>query len=75
MVHSMPLKNGQSFKVKIGTFGTSLVKYNVMNTCIGFWQIAETDARELKLRVDALSTNNLSDTMKTSMSCTKSYVH
>ena len=43
MVHSMPLKNvsGQSFKVKIGTFGASLVKYNVMNTRIGLWQIAE----------------------------------
>ena len=37
------LKNasGQSFKVKIGKFGMSLVKYNVMNTRIGFWQIAE----------------------------------
>ena len=60
MVHSMPLKNisGQSFKVKIGTFGTSLVKYNVMNTRIGFWQIAETGAMGFKLRVDALSTNN-----------------
>ena len=60
MVHSMPIKNvsGQSFKVKIGTFGASLVKYNVMNTRIGFWQIAETDARGLKLIVDALSTNN-----------------
>ena len=60
MVHSMPLKNVSelSFKVKIGTFGTSLVKYNVMNTCIGFWHMAETDARGLKLRVDALSTNN-----------------
>ena len=43
MVHSMLLKNvsGQSFKVKIRTFGTSLVKYSVMNTRIGFWQIAE----------------------------------
>ena len=43
MMHSMPLKNvsGQGFKVKIRTFGTSLVKYNVMNTCIGFWQVAE----------------------------------
>ena len=50
--------SGQSFKVKIGTFGASLVKYNVMNTRIGFWQIAETDARGLKLIVDALSTNN-----------------
>ena len=60
MVHSMPLKNvsGQSIKVKIGTFGTSLVKYNVINSCIGFCQIAETDTRGLKLRVDALSTNN-----------------
>ena len=60
MVHSMPLKNvsGQSFKVKIETFGTSLVKCNAMNTRIEFWQIAETDARGLELRVDALSTNN-----------------
>ena len=49
MVHSMSLKNvsGQSFKVKIGTFGTSLIKYNVTNTRIGFWQIAETDAGDL----------------------------
>ena len=60
MVHSMPLKNvsGQSFKVKIGAFETSLVKFNGMNTRIGFWQIAETDARGFKLRVDAFSTNN-----------------
>ena len=60
MLHSMSLKtvSGQSFKVKIGTFGTSLIKYNVTNTRIGFWQIAETDAGGLELRVDALSTNN-----------------
>ena len=41
MVNASQNVSGQSFKVMIRTFGTSLVKYNVMNTRIGFWQIAE----------------------------------